>query len=240
MHPVWFDKRAVTNILSFKHVKSQYRITYDSAVSDVITVHREEHGKPDMHFRMHPSGLHYYDPVEEALIFLQTVEENKAKFSKREVEGAATARRLYATLNYPSVPDYKWAVMNHHIWNCPIDVRDIKVATEIWGKNIAVLKGKTVRTKGGPIPAASVIPVPNDFLRLHRDVTLVADIFFVNGHAFFMTFSRKITFTTVAHLVSRKVANVHKFFVEVYTLYRQRGFRITTVLVDGNLLRSSR
>ena len=36
------------------------------------------------------------------------------------------------------------------IKNCPITLQDIKIAEQIFGKNINTLKGKTVRNK--PIP----------------------------------------------------------------------------------------
>jgi hypothetical protein len=37
----------------------------------MFVVHREPDGKPDMEFRMHKSGLHYFDPRDqpEQLIF---------------------------------------------------------------------------------------------------------------------------------------------------------------------------
>ena len=33
---VWFDTRAITNILSLKNVKNKYRVTYDSESEDVF------------------------------------------------------------------------------------------------------------------------------------------------------------------------------------------------------------
>ena len=33
---VWFDTRAITNILSLKNVKNKYRVTYDSETEDVF------------------------------------------------------------------------------------------------------------------------------------------------------------------------------------------------------------
>jgi hypothetical protein len=51
-------------------VIKQYRVTYDSN-DQMFVVHREPDGKPDMEFRMHKSGLHYFDPRDqpEQLIF---------------------------------------------------------------------------------------------------------------------------------------------------------------------------
>jgi ribosomal protein L15 len=58
--PVWFSKKAIANILALRNLIQQYHVTYDS--DDLIfVVHREFKNKPDMEFRMHRSGLHYYD-----------------------------------------------------------------------------------------------------------------------------------------------------------------------------------
>jgi hypothetical protein len=55
---VWFSKRAITNIIA---LIEQYRVTYDCD-EIMYVVHRESESKPNMEFRMHESGLHYYDP----------------------------------------------------------------------------------------------------------------------------------------------------------------------------------
>ena len=58
---VWFSTRAITNIIALSNLIKQYRVTYDSKELSFV-VHRESAGKPNMEFRMHESGLHYYDP----------------------------------------------------------------------------------------------------------------------------------------------------------------------------------
>jgi hypothetical protein len=55
---VWFNKKAITNIIALKNLIKQYRVTYDSH-QETFVVHREESGLPAMEFRMHESGLHY-------------------------------------------------------------------------------------------------------------------------------------------------------------------------------------
>ena len=86
-------------------------------------------------------------------------------------------------------------IQDNQIKDCPVTVQDVDNAHKIWGKNVAALKGKTTRKK--PIHvAAGFVKVPRELLRLHRDVTLTADIFFVSKIPFFLTLSRKICFTT--------------------------------------------
>ena len=228
---VWFDKKAITNILALRNVIKQYRVTYDSD-DQMFVVHRESANKPNMQFRMHESGLHYYDPRQEEFVFVTTVSGNKEGFMQRQIKGAEAARTLYSTLSYPSWNDFKWVIRSNQIKDCPVTVEDIDVALKIWGKNIAALKGKTVRIK--PIPVIKdFVKVPKELMKLHKEVFLTMDIFFVNKIPFFLTLSRKICFTAVNHLADRTVPQIFKAFKEIYQYYLQRGFRITTVHADA-------
>ena len=57
---VWFSSEAVTNILSLALVAKLLKVTYDSSKSTDFVVHREEHGLPNMVFKLHPCGLHIF------------------------------------------------------------------------------------------------------------------------------------------------------------------------------------
>jgi hypothetical protein len=92
---VWFS--TLSNLIQ------QYRVTYYSD-NKMFVVHRESQGKPNMEFRMHKCGLHYYNPRNEKHIaFVNTVSENKEGFTKRQIKSAELARTLYKTLSYPSM-----------------------------------------------------------------------------------------------------------------------------------------
>jgi hypothetical protein len=66
-HDIWFSKHALTNILSLSNLIQQYRVTYDSTAQTFV-VHRETHRKPNMLFKMHANGLHYFDPCDAAFL----------------------------------------------------------------------------------------------------------------------------------------------------------------------------
>jgi hypothetical protein len=143
---VWFDKDAITNIIALSNLIKQYRVTYDSD-DKMFVVHRGPVNKPDMHFKMHSSGLHYYDPQDQNFAFnINTVSENKMGFTKRQLKGAELARTLYSNLGYPSMKDFKWVIQSNQIKDCPVTVDDVVTANKIWGKDIAALKGKTTRS----------------------------------------------------------------------------------------------
>ncbi len=60
-----------------------------------------------MVFKPHLSGLHVYDPDDPrghaSYSFVETVEENMAMFTKRQIVNAKLARKLQAGMAYPSI-----------------------------------------------------------------------------------------------------------------------------------------
>jgi hypothetical protein len=70
-------------------------------------------------------------------------------------------------------------------------------------------------------------------MKLHTEVFLTTDIFFVNKYLFFLALSRKIAFTAINHLMDHTVPHIFKAFKEIYQYYLQRGFHITVVHADG-------
>jgi hypothetical protein len=128
--------------------------------------------------------------------------------------------------------DFKWVIQRNQIKDYPVIIQDIDVSTNIWGKNITTLKGKTTRRKTHLV-ARDYVKVHKELLKLHKEVFLTTDIFFVNKIPFFLTLSLKICFTAVNHIGDRTVPQIFKDFKEMYQYYLQRGFHITTVHADG-------
>jgi hypothetical protein len=231
---VWFSTRAITNIIALSNLIQQHRVTYDRD-DKMFVVHRESQGKPNMEFRMHKCGLHFYDPRNKMhLAFMNTVSENKEGCTRRQIKGAELARALYKTLSYPSMKDFKCVIQSNQIKDFPVTVQYMDMALKLWGKNIASLKGKTTRCNMMPV-ARDYVKVPLELMNLHKEVLLMTDIFFVKNNPFFLTLSRKITFTTVNHLTDRMVPQIFKAFKEIYQYYLQPGFHIPVVHADSEL-----
>ena len=162
---MWFDTRAITNILSLKNVKNKYRVTYDSESEDVFTVHMNK-GRV-MQLKMHKDGLHYHDTADRQVTLIQTVQQNEASYSQRKLATDRRAIYLYSKVGHPSVQDFKAMIKNNLILNCPVTIDDIERASKIYGANIVALKGKTVRTKSDPV-ISDYIAVPEDVIRNDR------------------------------------------------------------------------
>ena len=100
---VWFYKTAINNIFSLKNLTQQYRVTYDR-FDQMFIVHRKKNNKPNIHFRMHDSGLHFYDSAKD-FTFVTIISDNRKHYSKQNIKAAERTTYLYRTVTYPSVAD---------------------------------------------------------------------------------------------------------------------------------------
>ena len=123
-------------------------------------------------------------------------------------------------------------VCSNQIKNFPVTVQDVEVMQKEWGKNITVIKGKTTQRKPN-IVARDKVNIPVVMIKLHKEVFLTCNIFFVNKIPFFLMLSQKIYFTEVNHLENCTVPEISKSFKDLYQYYLHRGFRITTVHSNG-------
>ena len=78
---------------------------------------------------------------------MNTVQENKEKYSKRWVERAEVAKRTYGLVGNLSTSDFKNMAKAGMIQNCPVTTEDIEIANHIYGPYIASLKVKRYKKK---------------------------------------------------------------------------------------------
>ncbi len=229
--PAWFSKKAITNIFTLKNMKKQYKVRYNSEEESFL-VQQEAAGLPNLLFKEHLNGLHFFDPKQADFAFAETVESNMQLFSNRQVARADKACSLYASLGLPSPKDFMWILRSNQIKDCPVMVEDTMAAYKIWGPSVAALKGKTVWKKSEPAKA-DIVSIPKEICELHKEATLTIDSFFVNKIPFFVTLSRVLYFTTVTHLPDRSLGQIFKALKGIIYYYLQQGFCMTFIMGDG-------
>jgi hypothetical protein len=69
------------------------------------------------------------------------------------------------------------------------------------------LKGKTTQTNPDLV-ASDFVKVLVELLKLHKEVYITADLFFVKKILFFLTLSYKICFMAINHLTDRTVVQI--------------------------------
>ena len=97
--PVWFNSRAIANVLSLKLVKEKYHIQYDSNAKDGFVVTKPNGER--FQFIQSSSGLHYLDTSNpdpnksvNTTMVVNTVAENKKNYTNNDYLHALRAQEL--------------------------------------------------------------------------------------------------------------------------------------------------
>jgi hypothetical protein len=182
---VWSNPDSLANILSMAKVRKVCRITMDTSVKPAMSVHRR--GGSIMKFNEYKSGLYYFDtaapktPNSTSLdvndyLFLNTVEQNKQAYTRREIEGADRARVLYKKIRRPSEKEFTDMLQNNLIRNCPVTPDGAKRALQIYGPDVATLQGKTVKKQSiSEIPNYQAVNMPAPIIAQYNNVCLFAN-----------------------------------------------------------------
>jgi Reverse transcriptase (RNA-dependent DNA polymerase) len=241
--PVWYNPESIANVLSLAQVRLVRRVTMDTDVQPAFHVHKLD-GTGSTVFTEHESGLYLYDastnvdkhskaPVV-AYSCLQTVAHNKTKFTARQIEGADAARKLYRLLGRPGYTRFLSALKDNHILNCPITVDDAHRAEQIYGKDVAFLKGKTTASPAKEhLADFSPVALPPDLLSLHPNVTLCFDLFYVLGQGFSLSTSRNLRYLSCRAIADRTKPILSSCIAADLALYRNRGFTPLEIHADG-------
>jgi len=196
---VWYNPDSLANIFSLAAVRKLCRITMDTSVEAALCVHCSDGSI--MKFIKYRSGLYYHDAAAAVqpnsnknvidYSFVSTVANNKAQFTRCEIEGADKARALYRKIGRPYQQQFEQILAKNLIRNCPVTVDDAKRALLIYGPDVAARKGKTTKDPSQYVPTFNPVQVPGFILQHHSDVTLCVDIFYVQGHLSFIPFLAK-------------------------------------------------
>jgi hypothetical protein len=155
--------------------------------------------------------------------FIQMVKDNMKLFSKWQIASATQARNLFKKMIFPPTADFRAIVSAGGVPGSDVTLKDVKAAKVIWGRSVVKMKGNTVRRNGKKV-IQSIIKIPTELIKLHQDVELEINVFFVNKHIFLMTYSTKICFSTVTHLAYREQEYIWKALLVTYNMYLRQGF----------------
>ena len=242
----WYDPDMMTNILGFGHMADKYRVQYDSAKEDAILVHTET---GIIKFKRTDEGLYAYKPSEnykklvaksknpivKAQHHVSTVKENMVGFTKREVDGAKLARKIYHSLGCPTLESFKHALRTNLIKNCPITTQDAINAEQIFGPDIGSLKGKTTR-KPPPVARDDYIEIPPE-IKNRDNLTLCMDIMYVWGLPMLTAIDRTIRFRSLVSLENRTTKELYSGLDDILRFYNKAGYTISVIHCDQEFRR---
>ena len=231
---VWFLPDGFANILSLPQMKQCYRVTYDSGgVSlDCFVVHKSDTMK--CYFHESKEVLFYLDSQLDlnTVAFITTVEDMESLYSNRDIHNAKAARKLQCIIGQPNSWYFQHLIQNNLLPGCNLTANDVKIVDHIYGHDLGSIKGKTVQSSSEQvkIPTSSISP---ELMAKYQCVILTVDVMFVNKIPFFITTSCDIKFNTIKMLGSQ----TNKVFIasiqQVLKIYNTQGFKVDTILADG-------
>ena len=92
---VYYDSRAIANILSLYHSTRKYRVVFDREAGNYF---RMLLSGREVVFNVPKNGLYYHDTVDNAIVLINTSAENRKVFTCREYEEAKAAHRALGIL----------------------------------------------------------------------------------------------------------------------------------------------
>ena len=225
---VYYHPKSIANILSFSDAVKKYDVEYDRS-EDIFKLTNRTSGK--LFKFVQKNKLYAWNPAQDnhATVIVQTVEDNRKQFTKRELKAAEGARQAFIRLGRPSTKDFVELVRSGKLLHCPFTVKDIERAQVIYGPELGALKGRTVRSK----PASMIGNPPTDVKKELSDISLSGDIFFIFGTPFLVTVSRKLKLIMVCEVNDRKKDGLWTAFTVIINAYNKHGYRITHFISDG-------
>ena len=195
---VWYNEDAIANIFSLKDLIKKHKVTFDSSKENAFIVHRKN---DIIKFPANKLGLYTYEvPGSKAAVkpsyLIDTVKENRAGYTQGQFNRAVRARELYHLLGAPTLENYKGFIKMNGVHNCPVRLQDIKIAENIFGPDMATLKGRSTRPRPKPV-LEDWIELPKEIMRKHAEIELCMDIMFINGVKLMTAIDRTIRFRSV-------------------------------------------
>lgn len=233
---VYYHPSASANILSFSQTAEFCKNGYDRKKQCFTCKPPGDVPTYEFHLK---DGLYVYDAshliVDEQVYgptrATATVAENKQAFTQRQQKEAERAIEVVRRLASPSPQAVIDIINNGAIINLPVTASDIHRGIEIYGKDLAAVRGKTHKQSPQPI---KVDPLPR---MISSEVVLNADCMFVEGNTFLITVSEPPGLTMVNDLGrtrgARATPSIRKAMFDQIHQYQSRRFKIRAINTDG-------
>jgi hypothetical protein len=225
---VYYHKDVLANILCFDILAEIFEVIFKNRqfrvrISDEIVLFFNPHGRLYMcnGWDLFPEkgGL--------ATTLIETVAENEALYTKRELKEALQAKKFMRTMVMPSVKSVLERLRSGSILNCPVLPEHVLRAVEIWGPDLMALKGRTVKKKVDPIAIQKKIK------EFAGDIVMCVDIFFIASIPFLLSVSRKLNLLMVNYLERRNAGSIRTAIFKMIGHYAKEGFKVKQILSDG-------
>ncbi len=191
---VYYHPHVTANVLSFFNIAKRFKsVKYDNEIKDAFMITRDDGSI--MEFKPSDRGLYYCnfkeslrrkqqrqnENKENLTMMVDTMGEKQRNYTRREIEAAENARRLYVIDGRPGQKTFENMLKKGMLLNNPITVQDYNNALNIYGEDLGILKGKAVQKKLDAMPKVK-----------QTNVVLAIDLLYFTGLSFLVTVCRDI------------------------------------------------
>ena len=240
---VYYNPDSLMNILSLSDMRKRFRVTMDTSKEAAMLVHIAK--SEVMKFIEVRAGLYVWKPEHNTNLlnkqissysFLSLVSENKSNFTRRELKRIDDAKKLYINMGMPGYKKFFSDLENNRIRDCELSVDDAKRCLNVYGKEIAKLKGSKTRKKSSKIKAMEMEPLPKTLVDTHSTDMISMDYLYVQGIPFHQSITTAYKFRTVEALRGKKKPTGKDVIVQskrALNVYHARKITITQLNADN-------
>ena len=195
-------------------------MTYDSHKEDAFVLHNSKVYEDCTRFKCNSQGIYALTistckseketkRKREHSHLVSTVKENRKGYTKTQFKRACIARDLYHSVGAPTLENFKKFITMGGIHNCPIRAADVDIAENIFGPDMATLKGKSVCKKPKPV-VEDWLELPKEIHIKHMHVELCMDIININKIVFMTAIDRSFRYQSIVLIsVTEKIVKLN-------------------------------
>ena len=193
------------------------------------------------------SGLYIWKPETDTNLlnkqissysFLSLVSENKSNFTRIELKRIDNAKKLYINLGMPGYPKFFKDLEKNRIRDCNLTVDDAKRCLNVYGKEIAKLRGSKTRVRASKIKVMGITPLPETLVETHSSDMIAMDYLYVQGIPFHQSITTSYKFRTIEALRGKKKPNSKDVIAQskrALNVYHARNITISQLNGDNEL-----
>ena len=121
---------------------------------------------------------------------------------------------------------------SNNIKDCPVISEDVRIAEDIFGPDVATLKGKSKRRKPEPV-VEDIIEIPIELKLKNQNMTMGMDLMFINSVPFLTAIDRGPRYRSSIPLDSREHSECLRAIEDINRFYEQNGFGIDRIDCDN-------
>lgn len=152
--------------------------------------------------------------------------EREKNHSTKEIAAARNARTMMRRLYYPADSALVRTITKGALVECNTTGRDVVLATDIYGKDVASLKGKTKESKP---KSYKTLLVPT---MSQKEQTVYADVFHWRKVDFVLFIVKPLRLVMVQWIPRVDVENMKRAVLTLCTKIESRGYSVTEIVVD--------